>query len=251
MERNVQSTERIFSVIELIAEAGNGGMGISEISRSLDLPKSTVHRIVNSLADRNYLMKDTYNEKFKLGYKFIAIAGDYVSKLDIRTVAAPFINDLAKKFNFSAHLAIRQQDKAVYIEKVEPYSHICMYSQIGRSIDLYCSALGKSLLLGLKEKELNEYINNLNITKYTQFTLDKQKLLEEIEEAKKTNITIDNAEHEEGIYCLAAPIYDYSGKVIAAISIASAEKEILTKSEYREALLIATKKISALFGRVI
>lgn len=249
MERNIQSTERIFSVIELIAQENNG-MGISEISRHLDLPKSTVHRIVNSLADKNYLSKDQSNDKFKLGYKFIAIASDYVSKLDIRTVAAPFINALAKKFNVSAHLAIRQQDQAIYIDKVEPYSHICMYSEIGKGIELYCSALGKSLLLGFTDEEFSNYLNSVEITQYTPFTINKEELKRQINAAKTTNITVDNAEHEENIFCMASPIYDYKNNVIAAISIASPDKTTLKNQDYKEALLSTTKKISALYGRL-
>lgn len=250
MERNVQSIERIFSVLELIAESYSG-FGISEISRKLELPKSTVHRIVNSLADRNYLVKNKTSEKFTLGYKLIAMAGDYVSRLDIRTVAAPFISELSRKHEVSSHLAVRQGERAVYIEKMEPYSGICNYSEIGKSIELYCSGLGKALLIGYTENELEKYTESLNITQHTEFTVDKDELLQQISDAKISNITFDNQEHEEGVYCMASPIFDYSNKVIAAISISSNDKDFLSNQECRQAIIGAARKISALYGKRI
>lgn len=245
---NNQSIDRIFSIIETIAESGE--IGISEIGRKTDLPKSTVHRLIGALVEKSYLQKGE-NDRYKLGYKFIAIAGDYIATLDIRTTALPFIHGLAKNLNVTAHLALLQGDTAIYIEKAHPYSNVCMYSEIGKAIELYCSALGKSLLLGFTKEERNNYINKLEITKHTKNTLSKQELVEELEKAVSTQITLDNAEHEEGIYCIATPIYNYAGKIIAAISIATPSTDILHEEKYRKALITAGNKLSALFGKNI
>lgn len=249
MEKCNQSVERIFDVIELVASAEDG-LGISEISRKLDYPKSTVYRIASSLVSKNYFQKDTISERYKLNYRFIAIAGDYVSKLDIRTVASPYIHKLSRAVNATGHIAIMQNYKAVYIEKIQPYSSACAYSEIGKSIDLYCSGLGKALLLGLSEREYNQYINNQVFEKFTNTTLSKERLKEEIKLQRKTGIAIDNAEHEEGIYCLATPIYDFRNNVVAAISISTSRKEIFEENIYKEELLKCGKEISKIFGKV-
>lgn len=242
-----QAVDRIFSVIETIAEESTA-IGITDISKKVGLPKSTVYRIVSSLVLKNYLIKDD-NDHYKLGYKFIAVAGDYVAKLDIRTAAAPYIHNLSMSLNVTAHVAIRQGESAIYIEKIHPYSHICMYSEIGKSIDLYCSALGKSLLLGFSNEEFHTYINSVKTVKYTSNSLDRKQLEKEIGEARKSLLTYDNEEHELNVYCIATPIIDYSGKVIAAISISSGEPLILSDLKYRNALLSTGLTISKLFGK--
>lgn len=244
----VQSVDRIFLLIETVAESKE--IGISDIARKTSLPKSTVHRLVTALVAKNYLQKSE-NDRYKLGFKFIAIAGDYVSSLDIRTMANPFLHNLSKTLGVTSHLALLRKDTAIYIEKIQPYSNVCMYSEIGKGIGLYCSALGKSLLLGYTEKDKNNYINKLEITQHTKTTLSKEELVEELRKSESTQITLDNAEHEEGIYCIATPIYNYAGKIIAAISISTPSVKILHEERFRTELINAGNKLSALFGKNI
>lgn len=243
----MQSVSRIFLVIEKIAES-QSGMGITELSKATSLPKSTIHRTVNALINSNYLIKDD-KDKYRLGYKFIAIAKKYITGLDLREVAGPFLHNLVRKLNVAGHIAVRRGDYAVYVEKIQPYSYVCMYSEIGKSIELYCSALGKSLMLGMTDKELNNYIDTIKIYQYTPNTLNKEKLIEEIEKAKVTGITIDNSEHESHVYCMAAPIYDHAKSVVGAISITSADENFLQNSEAIELLKQAGRDISKQYGR--
>lgn len=247
IEKSNQSADRIFLIIEAIARAA-GGIGITEISKAVQLPKSTVHRIVYSLVNKNYLALS--EDKFTLGYRLIAIAGDHLSRLDIRKVASPFLHNLSSITSATAHIAIRQGNYAVYIDKIQPYTHICMYSDIGRSIELYCSGLGKALLLGLSEDDLKTYLKVVRFNKFTENTLDREKLIKELSIARKTGVTIDNAEHENGVFCLATPIYDYNNSVIAAISISSSNKSLLEDDISKDALLTCGKEISEQFGKI-
>lgn len=248
-ENSTQSVDRIFGIIEKIAEYRQG-VGISELARQVDLPKSTVHRTVSALVANNYLVKDETSKKYKLGYRFIAVAGSYASKLDLREVAGPYIRDMVNKLNVTGHIAIKQGDHAVYIEKIKPYTFVCTYSEIGKNIELYCSALGKSLLLGLPEKELVEYYRRLMPRKYTPNTLDILGLQKELSEARTTLITQDNAEHEEGVFCIATPIFDSYNKVIGAISISSHEQTMLTDQSARKLLIDSAKLISRQYGKL-
>jgi DNA-binding IclR family transcriptional regulator len=248
-ESSVQSVDRIFNIIEKIA-GYRQGVGISELAREVGLPKSTVHRTVTALVANNYLSKDEATDKYKLGYRFIAIAGSYAAKLDLREVAGPYLRDMVVKLNVTGHIAVKQGDYAVYIEKILPHTYACTYSQIGKTIELYCSALGKSLLLGLQEKELIEYYRRLLPRKFTPNTLDIMGLQRELTEARKTLITRDNAEHEEGVYCIATPIFDSYGKVLGAISISSHEISLLTDENARAMILESAKMISRQYGKL-
>lgn len=248
-ETGVQSVDRIFSIIEKIAQYRQG-VGISEIAREVGLPKSTVHRTVAALVANNYLTKSETSDKYKLGYRFIAVAGSYTSKLDIREVAAPYLLNIVNKLNVTAHIAIKQGDYAVYIEKILPHSFACTYSEIGKSIELYCSALGKSLLLGLSEKEIIEYYRRLSPRKYTPSTLEAIALQRELNEARITHITRDNAEHEEGVYCIATPVYDSGSRIIGAISVSSHDKDLIADPAAKEMLLESARLTSRQFGKL-
>lgn len=243
----MQSVNRIFQVIEKIAESQTK-IGITEISRVTGLPKSTVFRTVNALVDSNYLIKDEF-DKYGIGYKFIAIAKNYTSKLDLREIAGPYLVQLVQSYNVTAHIAVRREDKAVYIEKIQPHSYVCMYSEIGKSIELYCSSLGKSLMLGMSDEQFKDYIDRENFVKYTKNTLDKNQLIEQMQEVRKTNLAFDYAEHEEGVYCMSVPIIDYSQKIIGAISISSANAQLLKNSLAIEHIKKCGVEISRQFGK--
>ncbi|MDD3947420.1 MAG: IclR family transcriptional regulator [Clostridia bacterium] len=248
-ENSIQSVDRIFGIIEKVAQY-RYGVGISELAREVNLPKSTVHRTVTALVANNYLAKDETSEKYKLGYRFIAVAGSYTSKLDLREIAAPYLRNMVNKLNVTGHIAIKQGDYAVYIEKLLPYSFACTYSEIGKTIELYCSALGKSLLLGLTESELVEYYRRLMPRKFTPNTLDIISLQKELTEARATQITKDNAEHEEGVFCIATPVYDNYNKIIGALSISSHEKSLLTDSVAREMLIESARLTARHYGKL-
>jgi DNA-binding IclR family transcriptional regulator len=244
---NSQAADRIFSVIEEVAGAERP-LTLTEIAKRTNLPKSTAFRVVTALMEKHYLNRDGESERYKLGYRFVAVAGAYMSGLDLRSEASPYLRDLSKRIDMTAHLAVRQGGKAVYIEKILPYSNACAYSEIGRTIDLYCSGLGKSLLLGLPEQELKEYVRRLKIFKFTEGTLGKRALIAELDEARKMGYTKDNAEHEKGVYCIAAPIKDYSGSVVAAISISGSRIEVLDDAKYYCPLIECAEAISKLLG---
>lgn len=110
--------------------------------------------------------------------------------------------------------------------------------------------MGKSLLLGLSEKELIEYYRRLSPRKYTPSTLEAIALQRELNEARVTHITRDNAEHEEGVYCIATPVYDSGNRIIGAISISSHDKDLLADPSAREMLLESARLTSRQFGKL-
>ena len=250
-ENSIQSVDRIFSIIEKIADYKQG-VGISELAREVGLPKSTVHRTVKALTENNYLAKDQATDKYKLGYRFIAIAGSYTSKLDLREIASPYVRNIVNKLNVTGHIAVKQGDYAVYIEKILPYSFACTYSQIGKTIELYCSGLGKSLLFGANRYRACRILPQASSPQvHPQHIGYNSPLQKELAEARKTLITRDNAEHEEGVYCLATPVFDNYNKVIGAISISSHEKSLINDEEAKAMLLESGKQVSKQYGKII
>lgn len=249
MVKNVQSVERVLDLIEVIASMPDGARH-KDIEAKLDLPKSTINRLLSTLCNRGYLEKNNDTKRYRISHNLVCLASQYLSNLDVRVVASQHIKALSNKLNVTSHLAIESNNKAVYVEKFQPYSYACMFSAVGKSIDLYCSALGKAFLIGYGQNELSNYINNIDYIKFTKNTIiNSQDLIKELDIAKNECITKDNAEHEENVYCIASPIYDYQNKIIAAISISSDNKEKIFSEQYKNELLECAKNISAIFGK--
>ena len=243
-----QCAQRLLDVLEAAASCPQG-MGITELACATGLAKSTVHRLSSVLLERHYLDRDDFTGKLTCGHRLIALAGDSLSSLDIRTVALPLLRDLAQRLHVTAHIAVRSADMAVYIEKLEPYTLACPYSEIGRRIELYCSSLGKALLLGMDAQEYAQYLQGLSITAFTGHTVKSADELDaQIQLARKTHITFDVQEHEPGVFCAGSPVFDAHGAVMAAVSISSREESLLTDDAALKLLKECAFKISERFG---
>jgi len=252
-EKNVQTLDRALDIIELLATEREG-IGVTEISSKIGLHKSTVHRLLNSLAERGYIEKDTKHSTYKIGLKFVEISSLYLNKLELKTEALPYMRKLAENVGQPVHLAILDGKEAVYIEKVEAVNSIRMYSQIGRRLPLYCSAIGKVLLAGLNENESQEIIKSLNFVKFTDKTIERDSdLIKEVKDARAKGWAVDNEEHEVGIRCVAAPVYDYSGKVIAAVSASGDCRVIAPERDEEISILVreTARNISMRMGYII
>jgi len=232
-EKNVQTLDRAFDIIELLSTAREG-MGVTEIGMQLGLHKSTVHRLLNALAERGYIEKNVKTGTYKLGLKFIEISSLSLNKLELKTEALPYLRRLAELVGQPVHLAILSGREAVYIEKVEAQNSIRMYSQIGKRVPVYCSAIGKVLLSGMGDDELEDTLEGIEFDRYTENTIKtREELLENVRKVRQFGWAVDNEEHEPGIRCIAAPVYDYTGRVIAAISV-SGDKRIITNDRDEE-----------------
>jgi DNA-binding IclR family transcriptional regulator len=218
-KQSVQSLDRTIDIIELLATSPQG-MGVTEIGARLSLHKSTVYRLINALARRGYAEKDSGNGTYKIGYKFIEISSLYINQLELKTEAFPFMRRLAAQTGQVTHLAILDGFEVVYIEKIDVVRSLRLYSQIGKRIPIYCTALGKVLLAGQNESIRKSILESVKYEYFTGNTIvDKNILLKQLDVAEKRGWAADNEEYESGIRCIAAPIKDFTGKVIAAVSV--------------------------------
>jgi DNA-binding IclR family transcriptional regulator len=217
---SVQSIDRAFDIIELLSQEPRS-IAMTEISRRLDLHKSTVHRLLKSLRERGYVEKDLQTGNYKLGIGFVELASLYLNSLELKTEANPFLHQLSKLTGQTAFLAIMDGAEIVYIDKVETYNSLRRYTIIGKRLPLHATSLGKAMLSGFGDKEIEElYFDKklVTINKKTIATIDD--LLAEIRQTRSRGWSIDDEENEKGTRCVGAPIFDYRDRVIAAVSIA-------------------------------
>lgn len=217
---SVQSIDRTFDIIELLSREPRS-IPMTEIGRRLDLHKSTVHRLLTTLRKRGYVEKEEETGNYKLGLGFVELASLYLNSLELKTEAIPFLNQLTKATGQTTFLAIMDEAEVVYMDKVETYHSLRRYTIIGKRLPMHTTSLGKAMLSGLKDSEIEALYPDRKlqlITKKTIPTFDI--LMKEIKQIRERGWAIDDEENEKGTRCVGAPIYDYRDRVIAAISLA-------------------------------
>lgn len=237
----VQSAERIFQVLEMLAE--NGEMGLMEISAALDLHKSTVHRLLMSLIYMGYAKQDEITQKYMLSYKIVNMAGKILDRMDILQIARPYMDRLSDISGETVHLVQREGNNILYIYKAEAkVGSIRMVSHVGMVHPMYCSGVGKAIMATLDEAEVKQIWNESIIEKKTDKTItDIDDMMKVLAEVKETGYALDDEENEEGVRCIAACLRDYSGEVRYAFSV-SGPVSRMTKERVLE-LSVDVKKV--------
>jgi DNA-binding IclR family transcriptional regulator len=158
-----------------------------------------------------------------LGLKFVELGQILLSQLDLRKEAEPFLRDLAERTKETIHLVILDRNEIVYIDKVETDqnpSGLKMASRIGLRNPAHSSAVGKMILSNFSEEELQSFFKEKSLLRRTENTItDSIQLREHLKSVRKQGYAVDDEENEKGIRCVAAPIYNETGKTVAAISI--------------------------------
>lgn len=250
----VQSVERAILILETLAD-NRDGCGVTLIAKVTGLHKSTVHRLLGTLMYKGYVEKDIDADNYRLAAKVLMLASSVLDRMDIRNISRPYIRSLSEDVKEVVHLSILDGDEAVYIDKVESskVSSIRMHSQIGKRVPLYCTAVGKVLLARTEDNKIRELLLNKTLIKFMPNTIDSvDGFLEEVNRARTNGYAMDNLEHEEGIRCIAAPIYDRKGKVVAAVSISGPIFYITEERlpELKEQILKTSKDISHQLGYI-
>ena len=235
----LSSLNDALNILEVVAYDARP-FGISEISRMTGYPKSKVHRVFSTLARRGYVRKDSNTGRYQLTLRFLEIGGVAVNQLEIKQVARPYLEKLRDLSGEAAHLAVMDEEGVFYIDKIESAQSIRMYSYIGGRAPIHCTAVGK-VLLAHQPAEKIQRVFLRERKQYTSHTiLDKAKLAEEFKKIRRHGFALDNEELEIGLFCVAAPIRNYSGSVIAAVSI-SGPGVRLTRSKIKELIPLVIK----------
>lgn len=196
------------------------GISLSELEAGVHLNKSTIYRILYTLKEHGYIRQNPGNSKYYLGFEFLAFSSVF-EDTDISRIAAPHLQRLAEATKDLCHLVIRDNTEGVYISKVEPSDNggIRVRSRIGARIPLHCTSVGKVLLANLPDAEVEEILEITGLPARTIHTITNPLALKkELEKVRQQGYAIDDLENEENIRCVAAPVRDHTGKVVASVS---------------------------------
>lgn len=250
-DKGVQSIDRALDIIEVLAEERDG-LGVTELANRVKLHKSTAHRLLSTLVRRNYVEK-TEAGMYRIGLKLIEAVSCHINSLELQTEARPYIVDIISHLGLTSHLGILDGRDVVYIEKMDVISTVKMYSQIGARVHAYCSALGKCLLSSYSKQELDFLMKECSFRKLTPNTIaSMEDFHEEMAKVRRQGWALDDEEFEIGYRCIGAPVYDYRGDVIAAIS-ASGDIRVLKDDRIEdtaEYVKQVAKKLSRSMGYI-
>jgi len=220
-ERFIQSIERAADLLELFLLV-SPELSIKDISDKTGLSKSTAHGIVKTLEYKGLLQQNPDDLKYKLGMKLFTLGNAVGSRLDIRKIARPLIEERVRDLKETVHLVILDRDEVIYVEKVEGPHSLSIYSQIGKRAPIHCTGVGKAILAFQPREEIERLLDKAELTPFTPKTLtDKRQLMEHLRLVQAQGYAIDDEEIELGLKCVAAPIFNHQGIVIASISCAA------------------------------
>ncbi len=215
----IQSVRRALAIIDALSN--HSALGVTELSEILGLHKSTVFGLLSTLEYEGYVCQNTRTGKYELTLKLFEIGSKVFEELDLRKIARPYIEQIVEKHRETAHLVVPDGPEVIYIDKVECTQSMRICSNIGKRLPFHCTGVGKVILAHMPEDDVKEIIKKRGLVSFTNKTItDYEKLLKELEKIRAQGYAIDNEEIEIGLKCVAAPIRDINGKVIAATSVA-------------------------------
>jgi DNA-binding IclR family transcriptional regulator len=210
-------------------------MTLGNLSQAAELPKSTTHRLLQTLIQHKLVSQDEKTGEYLPGLKLFELAYRVLNRMELRAQALPVLERLNRETNLTVHLAILDDGEVVYIEKREADRPIRMYSAVGKRAPAHCTGLGKVLLAHLPEEELRQIVEKKGLRRYTGNTIVTwDALVDHLATVRARGYALDNGEHEEMIHCVAAPVRDHRGQVVAAISLTGAINHM--SLEYAERL---------------
>jgi DNA-binding IclR family transcriptional regulator len=222
----VPSLERGLAILEILAKS-RAGLSLSQVTRQLGLPKSSVHCLLHTFENTGYIYKDSVCGKYRVSLSICELARQAVQGISLRDQARSSLRTLAERTSLTVHLAVLEQGSCVLIEKVMPPGVSRTATWVGKQLALHCTAVGKTLLAFLPDSDAEQVIANQGLIRYNDNTIcSTRQLQRELLTIRTRGHALDDEEEEIGFRCIGAPIFNGNREVIAALSIVGNSQQI-------------------------
>ncbi|WP_062205296.1 IclR family transcriptional regulator [Streptomyces sp. NBRC 109706] len=220
MGRRVPAVSRALDILELFLE-GDGTLSAPEITRRLQLPRTTVHELVTTLAARSYLVPVAEQPgRYRLGVRTYQLGSRYAEQLDLAAEGQQVARAVAETCGETVHVAVLEDADVIYIAKVDSTHAVRMVSAAGRRLPAHCTAVGKMLLASLPPEELDARLPDGELPAMTPNSLTSvAELRRVLAETRETGVATERQESNADVCCVAAPVRDRAGQVVAALSV--------------------------------
>ena len=236
-------------VLEKLAATPEGA-SVTDLAGALALDKGYLHRLLRTLEQRGYVEQDPTSKTFRATVKLVALASVILHNLDVLSAAAPVMRRLLEWSGETVHLARRVSGGGVYVAQARPSARISVETDIGSQPQLHCSATGKALLAFSGPDELRSLLKE-PFVRYTPRTLTTfAELAIDLAAARERGYAVDDREGSEDLRCVAAPIFDMTGKVIACLGMSGPMNRLSFErlSEFGLEVAAAAADISRMIG---
>jgi len=215
----VQVIDRALAILEVLADEGPA-LTLAELAGRIRLPKSTVLRLLNVLRQHRFVARDSRSGDYSLGLKLVELGTCASSQLDFVERARPHLDRLMAATSETVFLSVLDGTEAVAVDRVESPRTVRVPLNIGGRTPAYCTANGKALLAFLPEAEIEARLSRAKLRRYTRNTIVTiSGLRNEFRRVRTMGYAIDREEREEGLKCVAAPVRNHTGAVVASVGI--------------------------------
>jgi IclR family acetate operon transcriptional repressor len=248
---SVQSLERAFDLLEALGAGGE--LGVTELATRTGLVPSTAHRLLHTLAKRGYVSQSSESGRYLLGYKIVEVASGLERRLErLRVVSRPHLERIQRETSETVNLVVLDADRVVYVDQVEGSRNVRMFTTVGTSVPAHTTGSGKAIMANSpREVVLALYGDREPLERLTARTLITIDELEsDFARIRRRGYAVDNEEHEEGVGCVASPVFDHAGRPCAAISVSGPTARILHGNTAALGALLAehAAEVSAALG---
>jgi len=225
---SVQSLERALDLLEALALGRE--LGITELAASAGLAPSTTHRLLATLVKRGYVTHNAANGRYLLGFKLAEVGSGLEHRLSrLRAAARPHLEAIQRETGETVNLVVLDADRVVYVDQVEGSRSVRMFTAVGASAPAHTTGSGKAIMaFGAPDELHRRYAGREPLARLTPRSLTTIEALEQdFARIRRRGYAVDNEEHEDGVGCVACPVFDHTGAPIAAMSVSGPTSRIL------------------------
>lgn len=202
-------------------------LGVTELSKRLKLHKNNVFRLLATLESRGYIEQNKATENYRLGLKALELGQTFIKQMGLLRQAKPILEQVVADCNETAYVAIYKEHHTVYLDVVETNLTVRVVSRVGSRLPAYCTAAGKVHMAHMTDEELEELLAHTKLVQFTPTTIvDPAALRAELSKVRDLGYALDDEELDPGVRCIAAPIRDYTRRIVGAISISGPSMRI-------------------------
>ena len=251
---SIQTVSNALRLLEAFWE--DEELGVSELSRRLGLHKNNVFRLLATLEDRGYIEQCARSDRYRLGVRCLELGRSYARGRTLLSSARPILEELVEETGESSHLGVLRGFEVVHLDGASPRHLVATVSRVGMRLPAHCTALGKVLVAcgdsTTREAYDGAIVRGQGLEARTENTItDRDKFFEHLRGVGVQGFGVDLEECEVGLCCIAAPIFDDQGRVLAAVSVsgpAYRTTETLLLGDLRSQLVAAASRVSRSLG---
>jgi len=250
-EYMIQAVSHALDLLEQFHGDDVDELGVTELSKRLKLHKNNVFRLLATLESRGYIEQNKATENYRLGLKSLELGQTFIKKMGLLHQARPVLEELVDESNETAYVAIFKDGYIVYLDVVETRLTVRVVSRVGTRLPSYCTAAGKVHLAYMSDEELESFLPEQGLEAYTPHSItDRDALIKDLTKVAEQGYAFDIEELDIGVRCVAAPIRDYTRRIVGALSISGPATRFSDERLEKELVPLITRASEELSTRL-